>query len=95
MAKDRRYRKTTMEKAARVRAIVERYHERGNHRRSYPMIHRTYVYPVYPMSLRTMMHYLMIARGEADTSPEVEAEPARGLYPLFDAWDAERHPWDT
>ncbi len=81
-----------MEKAARVHAIVARYHERGNHRRSLPMIYRTYVYPIYPISLRTMHYYLKLIR-EGETPPKEEQEC--GLYPLFDAWDSGRNAWDT
>ena len=58
-----------MEKAARVHAIVARYHERGNHRRSLPMIYRTYVYTIYPISRRTMHYYLKLIR-EGETPPK-------------------------
>lgn len=79
-----------VEMARRISYIVNQYHERGNHRRSLPKVWRKYVYPVYPISFRTMMNYLRIVReGE---SPD-ELPP--GLYPLFEKWDKERHPWDT
>ena len=56
------------------------------------MIYRAYVYPIYPISLRTMHYYLKLIR-EGETPPKEEQE--RGLYPLFDAWDSGRNAWDT
>ena len=90
--KTHNHRKSTVDKAKRVVAIVDRYYERGNHRRSYPMIWRMYVYPIYPCSLRTMMYYLRLVATLDDPPQE---EDVSSLGPLFDRWDEQRKAWTS
>lgn len=77
-----------IEMARNVYAIINRYHEPGNHRRSLRKVWQHYVYPIYPMSLRTMMELLRIAR-EHQSPGEIPP----GLYPLFEGWDKKRTPY--
>lgn len=90
--KESKHHQSTVDKAKRVVAIVERYYEPGNHRRSYNMVWRMYVYPIYPCSLRRMKDYIKLVR-ELDESPQ--EEDVASLGPLFAIWDAERKAWTT
>ena len=59
MEKRKRH-KSTVARAAAIRAITEAHYEPGNNRRCYKSVWRYYVYPVYKICYRTYLSYLGI-----------------------------------